>query len=211
MAKTINATYDPSKKWKPIEEGSYPAHVKSISSREINTRAGEAIVVNMRYKIADEVTETTQLVWQMDGFNYVKDSEGNRVPVTNGSGDQETTTCEHLKGREFQDNGHFIFTDTSSSTKNRRYFELLDKLEVDCEETSIEGNKVKQLVLIEEDDVVGKPVIVTIKRTEFVTSETKHLPPEQQERRSAFKVANVTLWKEGTLLDPEELKEDVPF
>lgn len=211
MAKTINATYDPSKKWKPIEEGSYPAHVKSISSREINTRAGEAIVVNMRYKIADEVTETTQLVWQMDGFNYVKDSEGNRVPVTNGSGDQETTTCEHLKGREFQDNGHFIFTDTSSSTKNRRYFELLDKLEVDCEETSIEGNKVKQLVLIEEDDVVGKPVIVTIKRTEFVTSETKHLPPEQQERRSAFKVANVILWKEGTSLDPEELKEDVPF
>jgi hypothetical protein len=211
MAKTINATYDPSKKWKPIEEGSYPAHVKSISSREINTRAGEAIVVNMRYKIADEVTETTQLVWQMDGFNYVKDSEGDRVPVTNGSGDQETTTCEHLKGREFQDNGHFIFTDTSSSTKNRRYFELLDKLEVDCEETSIEGNKVKQLVLIEEDDVVGKPVIVTIKRTEFVTSETKHLPPEQQVRRSAFKVANVTLWKEGTLLDPEELKEDVPF
>ena len=211
MAKTINATYDPSKKWKPIEEGSYPAHVKSISSREINTRAGEAIVVNMRYKIADEVTETTQLVWQMDGFNYVKDSEGNRVPVTNGSGDQETTTCEHLKGREFQDNGHFIFTDTSSSTKNRRYFELLDKLEVDCEETSIEGNKVKQLVLIEEDDVVGKPVIVTIKRTEFVTSETKHLPPEQQVRRSAFKVANVILWKEGTSLDPEELKEDVPF
>ena len=211
MAKTINATYDPSKKWKPIEEGSYPAHVKSISSREINTRAGEAIVVNMKYKIADEVTKTTQPVWQMDGFKYVKDFEGNKVPVVNGFGDQETTTCEHLKGREFQDNGHFIFTDTTSSTKNRRYFELLDKLEVNCEETSVEGNKVKQLVLIEEDDVVGKPVIVTIKRTEFVTSETKHLPPEQQERRSAFKVANVILWKEGTSLDPEELKEDVPF
>ena len=211
MTKAINATYDPSKKWKPIEEGSYPAHVKSISSREINTRAGEAIVVNMKYKIADEVTKTTQPVWQMDGFKYVKDFEGNKVPVINGFGDQETTTCEHLKGREFQDNGHFIFTDTTSSTKNRRYFELLDKLEVNCEETSVEGNKVKQLVLIEEDDVVGKPVIVTIKRTEFVTSETKHLPPEQQERRSAFKVNNVTIWKEGTALEPEELKEDVPF
>ena len=27
MAKTIDATFDPTSKWKPIEEGEYPAHV----------------------------------------------------------------------------------------------------------------------------------------------------------------------------------------
>ena len=32
MAKSLDATYDPSKKWKPIEEGIYPAHVKSLTS-----------------------------------------------------------------------------------------------------------------------------------------------------------------------------------
>jgi hypothetical protein len=211
MAKSLDATYDPSKKWKPIEEGLYPAHVLSLSSREINTRAGEAIVVNMTYKVADEVSRETQPLWKMDGYEYVKDTAGNKIPVTNGSGEQEYTTCEHLKGREFRDNGFFIFTDSSSSSKNRRYFELLDNLKINCEETSVDGQKVKKLVLIEEDDVVGKPVIVTVKRTEYVTSETKHLPPDQQDRRSAFKVSNVVLWKEGNTLDAEELTEDVPF
>ena len=208
MARTIDATYDPSKIWKPIEEGTYPAHIKSLSSREVQTRAGEAIVVNMRYKMADEVADMSQPVWLMEGYKYVKNNEGNRVAVTNGSGVQETTSCEHLKGREFQDNGFFIFTDSSSSSKNRRYFELLDNLDVNCEEGS---DKVKKLVLLEEEDVVGKPVMVTIKRHEFVTSETKNLPHDQQERRSTFKVSNVVLWNDGTPLAPEELEGDVPF
>ena len=211
MAKSLDATYDPSKKWKPIEEGIYPAHVLSLSSREINTRAGEAIVVNMTYKVADEVSRETQPLWKMDGYEYVKDTAGNKIPVTNGNGEQEYTTCEHLKGREFRDNGFFIFTDSTSSSKNRRYFELLDNLKVKCEEAKVDGQTIKKLVLIEEDDVVGKPVMITVKRTEYVTSETKHLPPDQQDRRSAFKVSNVVLWKEGNVLDAEELTEDVPF
>ena len=211
MSRTIDATYNPSQEWKPIAEGDYPAHIKSLTSKEINTRAGEAIVVNMRYKVADEVSRETQLVWKMDGYKYVRDTEGNKIPVTNGSGVQETTTCEHLKGREFRDNGFFVFTSSTASSKNRRYFELLDKLHVNCEEVNVEGDKVKKLVLLEEEDVVGKPVIITVVRTEYVTSDTKHLPRDQQERRSAFKVSNVVLWKEGKNLDPLELSEDVPF
>ena len=132
MAKTIDATFDPSDVWKPIEEGVYPAHIKSLQTKEVNTRAGEAIVINMRYKVADEVIEITQPLWKMDGFKYVKDTDNNKVPITNGKGEQKTTTCEHLKGREFNDNGFFIFTSGSSSSKNRRYFELLDNLNIKC-------------------------------------------------------------------------------
>ena len=208
MTKIIDATYDPSKIWKPIEEGVYPAHIKALSTREVQTKAGEAIVVNMRYKMADEVADMSQLVWLMEGYEYAKNNEGEKVAVTNGSGVQDTTSCEHLKGREFQDNGFFIFVDSSSSSKNRRYFELLDNLEINCEEGS---DKIKRLVLLEEDDVLGKPVMVTIKRHEFITSETKHLPRDQQERRSTFKVSDLVLWKDGTALDPEELAEDIPF
>ena len=80
-----------------------------------------------------------------------------------------------------------------------------------CDETNVEGKKVKKLVLIEEDDVVGKPVLITVKRHEYVTSDTKHLPPDQQERRSTFKVTNVNLWEDGTAIDPVELEDDVPF
>ena len=53
--------------------------------------------------------------------------------------------------------------------------------------------------------------MVTIKRHEFITSETKNLPHDQQERRSTFKVSDLVLWKDGTALDPEELAEDIPF
>ena len=211
MAKTIDATFDPSDVWKPIEEGVYPAHIKSLQTKEVNTRAGEAIVINMRYKVADEVIEITQPLWKMDGFKYVKDTDNNKVPITNGKGEQKTTTCEHLKGREFNDNGFFIFTSGSSSSKNRRYFELLDNLNIKCSETNVDGKKVKKLVLLEEGDVVGKPVMVTVKRQEYVTYDTKHLPPDQQERRSTFKVFNVKLWEDGQALEPDELSEDVPF
>ena len=211
MAKTLDATFDPSDKWRPIEEGVYPAHIKSLSTKEMNTRAGEAIIVNMEYKVADEVSSSTQDVWKMDGYKYQKDTDGNRIPTTNGDGEQLVTSCSHLKDKVFLDNGYFIFTDTSSASKNRRYFELLDNLNVKCEETSLEGKKVKKLGLIEDDDVVGKPVLITLKRHEFTTSDTKHLPHDQQERRSTWKVSNVRLWKEGSSLDPSELSEDVPF
>jgi len=211
MAKTIDATFDPSSKWKPIQEGIYPAHIKSLETKEVNTKAGNAIVVNMRYRIADEVVKYTQPVWKMDGYKYLKDNDNNKIPVMNGSGSQQEETCEHLKGRDFPDNGHFIFTDSSSSSKNRKYFELLNNLQIDCAETSVDGKKIKKLVLLEDEDVVGKPVMVTVKRQEFVTYETKHLPPDQQVRRSTFKVFNVNLWEDGQTLKSDELEEDVPF
>jgi hypothetical protein len=53
--------------------------------------------------------------------------------------------------------------------------------------------------------------MVTVKRQEFVTYETKHLPPDQQERRSTFKVFSVSLWEDGQTLESDELEEDVPF
>jgi len=74
MAKTLDATYDPSNKWTPIEEGTYPAHITTLSTREMNTRAGEAIIVNMTYKVNEAVSEVEQPLWEMDGYNYVKDS-----------------------------------------------------------------------------------------------------------------------------------------
>ena len=66
-------------------------------------------------------------------------------------------------------------------------------------------------MLIEDDDVVGNPVIVDIKRQEYVTSDTKHLPPEQQEWRTSFKVMGVSPWQDGEKLSEDEIDGDVPF
>ena len=71
--------------------------------------------------------------------------------------------------------------------------------------------KVKKLVLLEEEDVVGKPVIVELSRQEYVTSDTKHLAPEQQEWRTSFKVSKVNPWANGQHLSLDEVDGDVPF
>ena len=207
MAKILDATYDPSNKWTPIEEGTYPAHITSLTTKEMNTRAGEAIIVNMTYKVNEAVEKVEQLVWEMDGYNYVKDSSGNRVPVLNGGDEQETISCGHLKDRIFYDNGFFIFTDTSSASKNSRYFDLLETLDIKCED----DKGFKKLMLIEEDDVVGKPVLINIKRKSYVTKETRDMPVDQQEKRFTFKVATLDKWEDGEVMSVEELDDDVPF
>lgn len=211
MAKEIDAVYDPNSTWKPIEEGKYPAHIKSLSTKEVNTKAGEAIVINMTYKIADEAADLEQLVYEMDGFNYKRDADNNRIPVTNADGEQATTNCGHLVGRDMWDNGWFIFTSSESGSKNSRYFQLLENLGIKVEEQTLGDKKVKKLVLIEDDDVIGNPVIVDVKRQEYVTSDTKHLPPEQQEWRTSFKVMSLQPWEDGQKLSGDEIDGDVPF
>ena len=207
MAKALDAIFDPSQQWVPIQEGTYPAHIASLSTKEVNTRAGEAIVVNMTYKVAPEVIEVKQPVWEMDGYNYKRDESGERIPVFNGSGSQAETNCSHLKDKILYDNGFFVFTDTSSASKNSRYFQLLENLDIKCED----DKGIKKLVLIEEEDVIGKPVLVTTRRQEYVTKETRDLPIEQQEKRATFKVNTVTLWEDGDVLTQDELDDDVPF
>ena len=210
--KSIDAVYDPNSTWKPIEEGEYPAHIKTLNTKEVNTKAGEAIVVNMTYKVADEAADLEQLVYEMDGYKYKRDQDNNRIPVANGSGEQATTDCGHLVGRDLGDNGWFIFTNSESGSKNSRYFQLLENLGIKVEEQMLGDKKVKKLVLIEEDDVKGKPVLIDLRRQEYVTSETKHLPPEQQEWRTSFKVFNVKPWESGQKLSFDELDgDDVPF
>ena len=210
MAKSINAVFNPSEKksWLPIEEGQYPAHITSLSSKELNTRAGEAIVVNMTYKLAPEVVDCKQLLWEMDEYEYKKDSSGDKIPVmheTNGK--QKYAKCEHLKDRTMYDNGFWVFTDTSSASKNSRYFDMLESLDIECED----DQGFKKLMLVEEDDVIGKPVLVNVKRQSYVTKETRDMPVDQQEKRFTFKVATIDKWDDGEVLSIEELDDDVPF
>ena len=207
MAKALDAIFDPSQQWVPIQEGTYPAHIASLTTKEVNTRAGEAIIVNMTYKVAPEVVDVKQPVWEMDGYKYKRDQKGERIPVFNGGGSQSEVSCSHLKDKTLYDNGFFVFTDTSSASKNSRYFQLLENLEITCED----DKGIKKLVLIEEEDVVGKPVMVTTKKQEYVTKETRDLPVDQQEKRSTFKVNTITIWEEGEVLTQDEIEDDVPF
>ena len=105
MPKEIDAIYNPTEQWKPIEEGEYPAHVTSLSTREVTTKAGPAIVVNMEYKVAPEVSECKQELYEMDGYDYVL-KDGNKVHIRDKDGMYPVYgDCSHLKDKKFRDNG----------------------------------------------------------------------------------------------------------
>ena len=62
MAKQLdNVTFSPKKQsFVPFEEGTYPAHIKSLETKERMTRAGEAIIVNMSYEIHEDAANKQQ-------------------------------------------------------------------------------------------------------------------------------------------------------
>ena len=209
--KEIDATYDPSASGGtgsrvPIEPGSYPAHVCGYSTREVNTKAGPATVVNLQYVVADEAKHQVQKMWDMEGWTYKTDVNGDRIPLKNGSGEQLTTGCSHMVDKRFYGNGVFLFQGGGSSSKNRFYFEFLKALGIATEEVEVDGKKVQKLMLVEEDDVVGLPCYVRIKREEWVDKKTN-------EKRGAWKANRVFPWIEGSRLSPEEVdpNADVPF
>ena len=202
--KDVGATFDKSKSsFLPIEAGTYPAHVSGVWEREIDTKAGKAIVINMSYDVADEVSNVTQPVFQMDGYEYALDSNGNKIPVME-DGKQVLAPCKHLSGKQFRDNGTFLFLEEKSAGKNGRYYSLLESFGLQPKEGT-------GLPLVEEEDVVGKPVLITLKAETYITKDTRDLPEEQREERTAWKVDKVNLWADGQEISKEEMEEDLPF
>ena len=198
--KEIGATYDPTKNpFTPIEPGFYPAHVTGFGTREVKTKVGDAIVVNMTYEVAEEAGKLVQILYEMEGYNYKLDDNGDRVVVLNGDGKSKTTQCKHLVGKKFRDNGTFVFTGSESSGRNRRYFDLLSTLGVDLKEDS---NGEFPLSLLEEEDVIGVPVLAKLGSEEY---------EKDGEKRTAWKVFNVQQWNDGQRLSKEEIEDDLPF
>jgi|TARA_Y100000310_G_scaffold87472_1_gene84302 hypothetical protein len=210
--KDVGATYDASKNpWNPTEPGLYPAHICKLSSREVNTRQGPAIVINMDHKIAPSVDGVSQPLFEMDGYEYKKDSDGNRIPIVDKDGSQKTVSCVYMKGRVYSDKGIFLFPDDAQAGRNARYLELLKSLNLNVEEIGNGDHAVQNLMLIEEDDVVGFPTIVRLGHERYVTSDTRALPDDQQEWRTAVKVFDFNL-REGDRLSANELQgDDLPF
>ena len=198
--KELDAKYDPTQNpFTPIEAGFYPAHVSGFSTREVKTKVGDAIVVNMTYQIADEAGEMTQIVYEMEGYEYKLDKDNKQIPIKDKDGKSKTTKCKHLVGKKFRDNGTFVFTGDEGSGRNGRYFTLLNNLSINLEADS-NGNF--PLSLLEEEDVVGKPVLAKLSSEEY---------EKDGEKRTAWKVFSVQPWSDGQQISAEEMEEDLPF
>jgi len=198
--KDLDATYDPTKNpYTPIEAGYYPAHVVSFITREVATKVGDAIVINMTYEVAEEAGELTQLVYEMDGFEYKLDNNGEKTLQRDAKGQTQTTKCKHIVGKKFRDNGVFVFTGSESSGRNRRYYDLISSLGIKLESDK-DGNF--SLSLLEESDVIGKPVLAKLASEQY---------EKDGVQKTAWKVYTVSEWAEGQTLSKDEIEDDLPF
>jgi len=198
--KELDATYDPTKNpFTPIEPGFYPAHVVSFGTREVNTKVGEAVVINMTYEIAEEAGDLTQIVFEMDGFEYKTDNNGDKIVLKNNKGATQSVNCKHLVGKKFRDNGTFVFTGDESSGRNRRYYELLNSLGINLESNK-DGNF--SLSLLEESDVIGRPVLAKLSSEKY---------QKDGEERTAWKVFTVIEWNDGQVKSKDEIEDDLPI
>ena len=65
MPKEIEAIYNPSDVWKPVEEGEYPAHVTTLSTREV-TWAGYSSRSRNRSKHG--IQNSRRSIWMQTRF-----------------------------------------------------------------------------------------------------------------------------------------------
>lgn len=214
--RTSEATFDPSKAkggWRPIDDGNlYPAHICGLNERQVKVRGNDATVFELEYEIAEEARELTQLVWEMDGYEYATDTTGDRIPVHNEKGQQEITDCSHLVGKRFRSKGIFLFNTGKESGRNKNYFDWLTNLGIETESVENDGTLTYKLPILESEDVIGIPYLVRLTQEHFVTKDTKHLPKHQQELRSVWKVKDSKFWTEGQTKSPDELESnDLPF
>ena len=212
--KTIDATFDVTDQgaFVPVEAGVYPAHVSNVITRDVNIRkTGEtAVVFDLTYKIAEEASKLEQTLYEMDGFEYKLDADGDRIKIME-NGEPKKTKCNHIVGKEYRGKGFFLFTGSENSSKNRGYFRLLDSLGVKTEEIEQDGRMVKKLPLLETKDVAGKPIQVELKLDSYITKQTQSLPESQQDKKFVWKVFQVHPWNDGPVISIEEMDTEVPF
>jgi len=207
------ATYDPTKN-ALMQPGIYPAHICGVRINEVNTKLGHAYIYSLDYIIADKVENMEQFLYVKgnDGY-FVYDEEGKEVVQKDANGKPIKISCAFLKGRKLQySQGIFCFTEERGSGANDRYSSLIEIAGVEPEIVEIQpGIKVKQLVKLEESDLLGKPALITVTYKPYVTRETRELPKEQQEVRYSPKVIDVRAWDSGEPIDIAELEDDLPF
>lgn len=191
MKSLENTTFNESTDaFQPIVAGTYPAHIISFESREIN----DSIVFNMTFKIADKVGEMEVPVYQ--------NIDGAYTPTLDEKGEAVTRKGTHLIGKEVRSAGVWLTPSPKEGEgwKNRKYKEFFENLGVNFP-TDTNGNV--QLGEVEEDDVLGFPCLAKVGEQEFTNKEG--------EKKTTMRVFNTYPWNNGQKLSQDEIGEDVPF
>ena len=191
MKQLENTTFNESTDaFQPIVAGTYPAHITSFESREIN----ESIVFNLTFKLADKVGEMEVPVYsQVDG-EYLATLDEKKNPITR--------KATHLVGKEIRSAGVWLTPNPKEGEgwKNRKYKEFFENMGISF---PVDDNGNVSLGQVEEEDVLGCPCLAKIGEQAFTNKEG--------EKKTTMRVFNTFPWNSGQKLSADEIGSDVPF
>lgn len=190
--------YDPAKNpMAPIAEGVYPAHIIgcSIDRNRVIKSDTLADIYNPIYRIAEAAADRTY---------YLTDADGAETEVSG----------EKFVGREVKGSGIFRFKNPAGDSRfrglkdntggNFRYMEFTEFIGVEPEKQMVDGKAKFRLRTLTEDDLIGKPLHISVFRSTWISKKAASLGQEF----SAIKAVAQGPWTEGLESVPEE---EIPF
>lgn len=179
----------------PIVPGVYPSHVSGLEVKELQTKAGEQMVFNVTFVVADEVkdTEVAKLVKNGDGTYHAEKDE---------DGETKTISGSFMAGKRFSSRGIWLTPSPESGQgwRNRQYKEFFESLGV-VFPTNKDGNT--ELAIVEEEDVIGHPCFIKLQKENY---------EKDGEQRYVWKAFDAFPWSDGEKLSADEVAtDDLPF
>lgn len=197
--------YDPDLTDTGFVEGIYPVHAVKLESKTdvVIKQKNLAIIYNLTLRVAPEVAKYTYTSMTEDGEKKIKG--------------------ENYVGKEIKSSGLFFFvTPTKSSHRhlfpnpggNRKYFEFLKIIGIDCPEKEIEipsstnGKPIKKklpvLPYLSSSDIMGKPMLAVVRKSEWEGTDRDGNPAKFH----TYKAFGFETWLDGQELD---IEDPLPF
>ncbi len=193
MSEELDILFDPEEdgRDKPTLLGTFPAHITGY--KEGNNVRG-SVPYNVSFKIAPEAEGINAINWREEKQPGETDEDFN---------ERKEIPADYMIGREVRSVGIWLNPQPKPEErwKNRDYVNFLEAIGVELEEIEKDGRMLKKLVAMEEQEVIGRPCLVTIKLE-------RDKRPEHTGRVYP-KVFTVQQWNDGERIDVTEDEEDV--
>ncbi len=180
----------------------FPAHIIKLTKKQINNQ----IVFNLIAKIDQSAGEMSLKTYKI--------IDGELIPFLDENNKQIVMTGDFFVGREIRSIGFWLGQrEAGEHWKNKAYKNMIENF-VDLPKRQKDGIIYLELIDIEEEDVIGKPIIIKLITEKYEKDGKNYLTLKFKDMRpwAKGKEINVEEEKEKEIRQQEEQDlEDFPF
>jgi|TARA_Y100000310_G_C20304571_1_gene633348 hypothetical protein len=186
LMKKFDATFeDGPDGYQPATPGKYPCHVSGF---DVHTHKNSK-VFNIEFTLAEECKNMQVQKHERKASTY--------HPINKDNGEPEMVSAGFMTGKKYRSAGVWLTAKLPEGErwKNRKYMEFFSNMGVEFPK---DDKGVFQLGEVEEEDVVGMPVLADIRPYSYTNKDGSE--------KTSLRVLAVFPWNDGKKLEPE-----VPF